>query len=203
MEFALRTTLNTKSKNENSRKSRKSKKRNTSGKVSVNYFFNDIGINELIQLNNSYLNTKNDESVINQFHKSIVNTLGTLKEHMGEKLYIECILKNNSLKIIMNDSFENLLEYLKPYIILCTETNFDNANSKCKLSLNTILSNSANCTGDIDKHTKMKMLAFVSGFAYGRMDQIRKQYDNSSDNKTISKTPYVLKSDYFQTPTMI
>ena len=201
MEFALRKTSNTKSKN--SRKSRKSKKRNTSGKVYVNYFFNEIGINELIQLHNSYLNTNNDEPVINQYHKSIANTLGTLKEHKDKKIYIECILKNNSLEIIMNKSFEDLIEYLKPYIIICTETNIDNANSKCKLSLNTILTNSAKYEGDIDTHTKMKMLAFVSGFAYGRIDQIRKQFENSSDNKSISKTPYVLKSDYFQTPTII
>jgi hypothetical protein len=198
MDF-VRTTLNTKSKNENSRKSRKSKKRNTSGKVYVNYFFNETGINELIQLHNSYLNTKNDKSVINKFHESIVKTLETLKEHMGKKLYIECSFKNNSLEIIMNKSFEDLLVYLQPYLILCTEINIDNSNSKCNLSLNTILTNNAEYKGNLDKHTKMKMLAFVSGFAYGRIDQIRKQHEFSSDNKS----PYVLNSEYFRTPTMI
>jgi len=64
-------------------------------------------------------------------------------------------------------------------------------------SYNNFLTNTATHNKD-GKETKY-MLAFACGFAYGRIDHLRKESNmNQINNKEI--TPYRLKVDYFGTP---
>jgi hypothetical protein len=219
------TRRNNKSKSKSTKYKRvlfKTPEKEKAKKVSVIFNFNVDEIEQLIVnfneiMPNIYYQFKQlsdlDKSSYDSVNTSILKKLKEFKSSKN-KFQVHSILKDGLIEIEVDDSFNQLLIDLKQFYQLVHHSNtilryiidknskkqnnkmFDTYKLKIP-SYNNLLTNTATHNKD-GKETKY-MLAFACGFAYGRIDHLRKESNmNQINNKEI--TPYRLKVDYFGTP---